>query len=150
MSIVGKIDFLLGEDLALENTAFKKFFLKKLKKFGVDEPDKLSTPKKSSDFKCPTNFLLYSAFSMSVQVMECISITNSPETIMSSFASKLPLLSIIVPVCSPPIFLPSHTILDFSVLTSIFWPYITLLEIINTKAKASFKFFIFLYFNIYQ
>jgi len=51
MSIVGKIDFLLGEDLALENTAFKKFFMKKLKKFGVDEPDKLSTPKKKKFFQ---------------------------------------------------------------------------------------------------
>lgn len=51
MSIVGKIDFLLGEDLALENKQFKMFFKKKLKKFGVDEPDKLSTAKKKKFFQ---------------------------------------------------------------------------------------------------
>lgn len=46
MSIVKKIDFLLGDDLALEQTEFQKFFKKKLKQYGVNSPEDLGVNKK--------------------------------------------------------------------------------------------------------
>ncbi len=48
--VVEKIDFLLGDDLAVEQTAFQKFFKKKLKAHGVSSPEDLKGAKKKKFF----------------------------------------------------------------------------------------------------
>ena len=50
MSIVQKIDFLLGDDLTVEAATFPQFFKKKLKAYGVSSPEDLKGAKRKKFF----------------------------------------------------------------------------------------------------
>lgn len=50
MSIVEKIEFLLGDDLTMEAMTFPQFFKKKLKSYGVSSPEDLKGTKKKKFF----------------------------------------------------------------------------------------------------
>lgn len=50
MSVISKIEFLLGDDLLPEATAFESFFKKKLKKWGVNDPGEIPKAKRKKFF----------------------------------------------------------------------------------------------------
>lgn len=50
MSVISKIEFLLGDDLLPEATAFENFFKKKLKKWGASDPGEIPKAKRKKFF----------------------------------------------------------------------------------------------------
>ena len=71
------------------------------------------TPKKSSDLRWSMNFLLDCGLSISVQVIEVISMVNSPETIWLFLRLSIPLEMDMLPSCWPVNFSPIQWMEDF-------------------------------------